>query len=351
VGFRGLSYQLDNRTLRDDVDNSPSFITPQASVDAGLFFERDTTFFGENYSQTLEPRAFYFYSDYRDQSSLYNLTNNNNAVNFDTTDLTFNYNQLFRTTRFAGGDRLDDANQISLAVSTAFASKETGAERLRLSVGQIFYLRDREITTFDKSLNDQNSSGTLDTTRSTSDWAAQMTGRINDRVRFTADGAYDPRNKRLDSANAGFHYMDDAYRIFNLTYRYTLKPAFASPSEPDLVPVASMNQLDTSIIFPISNRWSLIARNNHDFTYNVELDTYAGLEYNDCCYRVRFVGRRWLRVDYSTPDFLKNLTNDDFEPGVMFELELKGLGSMDKKISALLEKTVEGFKERDKNLR
>jgi len=112
-----------------------------------------------------------------------------------------------------------------------------------------------------------------------------------------------------------------------------------------------MNQLDTSIILPVGNRWSIIARNNHDFTHDVELDTYAGLEYNDCCYRVRIVGRRWLRVDYSTPEFLENLTNDDFEPGIMFELEFKGLGSMDKKISALLDKTIEGFKERDKNLR
>ncbi len=352
VGVRGLSYQLDDRTLRDGVDDSPGFVTPQASIDAGLFFERDTMLFGKNYLQTLEPRMFYFYSDYRDQSSLYNLTNNKNPVNFDTSPLTFNYNQLFRTTRFAGGDRLDDANQVSLAVTTAFSSAKTGMERLRLSVGQIFYMRDREITTFDKSLSDENSSDVQDTKRSTSDWAAQMTGQLNDRVRFTADGAYDPRNKRLDSANAGLHYIDDSYRIFNLTYRYTLKPAFANPSEPaGNIIVASMNQLDTSIILPISSRWSVIARNNHDFTYNVELDTYAGLEYNDCCYRVRFVGRRWLRVDYSTPDFLKNLTNDDFEPGVMFELELKGLGSMDKKISALLEKTVEGFKERDKNLR
>jgi LPS-assembly protein len=131
----------------------------------GLFFERDTTLFGESFLQTLEPRAFYFYSTYRDQSSLYNLTQNNSLVNFDTGDLTFNYNQLFRTTRFAGGDRLDDANQVSLAVSTAFASKETGVERLRLSIGQIFYLRDREVTFYDNSLVDINSSISRENTR------------------------------------------------------------------------------------------------------------------------------------------------------------------------------------------
>ena len=351
VAVKSLSYKLDSRTLREGVDDAPNFVVPQASIDAGLFFERDTSLFGETYFQTLEPRVFYFYSNYEDQSSLYNLTTRNSPVNFDLGDLTFNYNQLFRTTRFSGGDRLDDANQVSLAVSTSFSSKETGIERFRLGVGQIFYKDDRRITTYDSVLADKNSSIVQDNVRSSSDWAVQMSGQLNQRVRLSADGAYDPRNERFDSGNLGFHYMDDSFRIFNLTYRYALRPVFASPSNPVPTPTASMNQLDTSIILPVGNRWSIIARNNHDFTHDVELDTYAGLEYNDCCYRVRIVGRRWLRVDYSTPEFLENLTNDDFEPGIMFELEFKGLGSMDKKISALLDKTIEGFKERDKNLR
>lgn len=351
VAVKGLAYQFNSNNLVDGVSDAPSFVTPQASIDAGLFFERDTTLFGENFLQTLEPRAFYFYSDYEDHSSLYNLTQDKSYIRFDTSDLTFNYNQLFRTTRFSGGDRLDDANQISLAVSTAFSSRETGVERLRMSLGQIIYLRDRKVTVQDNSLLDKNDAIVLDNTRSTSDWAAQMSGQIGERVHLNADAAYDPRYDRLDSANLGFHYIDDSYRIFNATYRYTSRPLIYNPGDPEPKTTASLNQLDTSIILPISSRWSIIARNNHDFTHNVELDVYAGLEYNDCCYRVRFVGRRWLRVDYSTPEFLENLTNDDFEPGVMFELELKGLGSMDKKISALLEKTIDGFKERDKNLR
>ncbi|RYY73182.1 MAG: LPS-assembly protein LptD [Gammaproteobacteria bacterium] len=351
VAVRGLAYQLDNRTLREGVDDSPSFYTPQASIDAGLFLERDISLFGETFFQTLEPRAFYFYSDYRNQSSLYNLTPTNSPINFDLSDLTFNYNQLFRRTRFSGGDRLDDANQISLAVSTSFSSKETGVERLRLGIGQIFYKDERRVTTYDRNLADPNSSIVQDNTRSSSDFALQVSGQVNKRVRISADGAYDPRNDQFDSANLGFHYIDDAYRILNVTYHYTLKPVFASPSDPNPLPTASMNQLDTSFILPINSRWSIIARNNHDFTHGVELDVYAGLEYNDCCYRVRVVGRRWLRVDYSAQNFLENLTNDDFEPGIMFELELKGLGSIDKKITTLFEKTIEGFKERDKNLR
>lgn len=349
IGVKGLAYDLDDKRLIASSDSAPRFVTPQASVDTGLYFEREAKVFGGEYLQTLEPRAFYFYSAYRNQDSLYKLTPNKSFVNFDTGDLTFNYNQLFRTTRFAGGDRLDDANQLSLAVSTAFSSQDTGAERLRMSIGQIFYFRDREVTIFDKDV--ATSSVLEDTRRSTSDWAAQVSGQVSSRLHLSADAAYDQNNDRLDSANAGLHYMDDSYRIANITYRYTFKPVISSPAQPKPVVVQSINQLDTSIILPINNRWSIIARNNHDFTHGVELDTFAGLEYNDCCYRVRVLGRRWLRVDYTTENFLANLTNKDFEPGIMLELELKGLGGMDRKISNLLERTVTGFKEREKILR
>lgn len=363
VAVKGLAYQLNTYSLVIGADPSPSFVVPQVSVDTGLYFDREVHLFGRNYLQTLEPRAFYFYSEYKNQDSLYKLTRNQQSyIYFDSSDLSFNYNQLFRTTRFAGGDRLDDANQVSLAVSTAFQSKDSGIERLRLSIGQIFYANDRQVTTYDKNpvadptipnsvVNAIDPNILAESTRPTSDWAAQVSGQINSRFRLSADTTYDPRNDRFDSTNMGMHYMDDAYRIFNLEYRYTLKPVLSSPNQPIPTQVQSMNQLDTSFILPINSRWSIIARNNHDFTHNVELDTFAGLEYNDCCYRVKVIARRWLRVDYTTPDFLANLTGDDFEPAFMVELELKGLGSMDKRISSLLDKTVTGFKDREKNLR
>lgn len=348
VAVKGLTYQLDNESLVAGADASPRFVVPQASVDAGLYFERDLS---NNYLQTLEPRAFYFYSGYKNQDSLYKLTPNQlSFVNFDTGDLTFNYNQLFRTTRFAGGDRLDDANQLSLGVSTAFSSQQTGIERLRMSIGQVFYARDRQVLAYDperignQQLLDEN-------TRASSNWALQVSGQVRKGLHISADAAYDQRADHLENANAGLHYMDDSHRIFNLTYRYALKVLNANPSQPTLIQPQSMNQLDASIILPINSRWSIIARNNRDFTHGVELDTFAGLEYNDCCYRVRVMGRRWLLVDYTTPDFFANLKSDDFEPGIMIELELKGLGSMDKQIGNLLEKTITGFTEREKTLR
>jgi LPS-assembly protein len=374
---KGLSFQLDDENVAGGKDRSPAFVVPQVAVDTGLYFERDAHLFGNDYLQTLEPRGFYFYSPHKNQNSLYNLTdistaNNSGYINFDTSELTFNYNQLFRTSRFAGGDRIDDANQLSLGLSSALVSQATGLERLRVSVGKIFYAQDREITSYDlmqvrKDYEDElviNPNSDLATrlkniletntdmnTRPSSPLALQLTSQSNQSLRISADAAYDQHNEQLDSASAGIHYMDAQYRIFNLAYRYTLHPLITSPSQPPLLADQSLKQIDASILWPLSNSWSLIARSNYDFNYGVELDTFAGFEYNDCCYRVRLMGRKWLKFDYNSPAFLENVTKNDYERGVSVELQLKGLGSIGQGISKMLDKAVTGFSDREKTLR
>ncbi|HWV13977.1 MAG TPA: LPS-assembly protein LptD [Cellvibrio sp.] len=361
IAVKSLSYRLDKQNLLPDSD-SPSFAVPQASLDSGLVFERNTSLFDNDYVQTFEPRVFYFYSAYKNQDALYNITAPNyldtadtllsksSLVNFDTSELNFNYNQLFRSSRFAGGDRIDDANQVSLAVSSAFISQSTGVERLRVSLGQIFYGDNRKISIYDKTQLD-NPYLLEANTRSRSPLALQLTGQVGTSLRLSADAAYDQRQGQVDNISTGLHYMDEQYRLFNVAYRYTPRPLVTSPSQPPVVE-ESLNQIDTSILWPVSNSWTLVARTNYDFHYNVELDSFVGFEYNDCCYRARLMWRRWLNFDYS-PNFLKNVTDKDYEksPYPFIELELKGLGSMSHRISSLLDKAVAGFSEREKNLR
>lgn len=375
---KGLGFKLDDENVAGGKDRAPGFVVPQAAVDAGLYFERDTHLFGSDYLQTLEPRGFYFYSPYENQNSLYNLiantstANNSGYINFDTSELTFNYNQLFRTSRFAGGDRIDDANQLSLGLSSALVSQTTGLERLRVSVGKIFYAQDREITSYDLMQvrrayeeelfsNPNSDSATrlkniLQTnsdmnTRPSSPLALQLTSQIGQSLRISADAAYDQHDEQLDSASAGVHYMDDQYRLLNIAYRYTLHPLITSPSQPPLLADQSLKQIDASILWPLTSSWSVIARSNYDFNYGVELDTFAGFEYNDCCYRVRLMGRKWLKFDYNSPAFLENVTKNDYERGVSVELQLKGLGSIGQGISKMLDKAVTGFSDREKTLR
>src|SRR5690606_38856946 len=134
VAWRYTGYHLDDALARqldpDAPDTSPSRSLPITSVDAGLFFDRDTTFRGERYLHTLEPRLFYLYVPYRDQDNL---------PRFDTRNLTFSWGQLFRDNRFSGADRQADANQLTLALSTRMLRESDGREKMALSVGQIRY--------------------------------------------------------------------------------------------------------------------------------------------------------------------------------------------------------------------
>ena len=108
---------------------------PIASIDSGLYFDRNTKWFGKNYRQTLEPRLFYLYVPEKDQEDI---------PVFDTSEYTFNYSSLFRDNRFSGSDRVGDENKLSLGVTNRWI-EENGFERQRISVGQAVYFKDREV--------------------------------------------------------------------------------------------------------------------------------------------------------------------------------------------------------------
>ena len=116
VRLSHLQYALSGSGTTGKAD-SASFTLPTVSLDSGLFFER---YSDKGSSVTLEPRALYLYSPYRDQSAL---------PVFDTATRTFSYDQLFRDTRFSGNDRIDDAHQLSLGVTTRHQA-DSGFENL-----------------------------------------------------------------------------------------------------------------------------------------------------------------------------------------------------------------------------
>src|SRR5690606_11420421 len=104
-------------------------VLPTVSVDTGLVFERDTELLGQKLIQTLEPRLFYVYTPYKDQSQF---------PNFDTALADFNYTQVFRENRYSGNDRVSDANQLTAALSSRFI-EASGVERMNVALAQRFY--------------------------------------------------------------------------------------------------------------------------------------------------------------------------------------------------------------------
>jgi hypothetical protein len=131
------AYDLEDDPVTKDQFDPKSLhrAVPTFSLDSGLVFERETKLFGRAVTQTLEPRLFYVYTPYRDQTKF---------PNFDTAEATFNFSQIFNENRFVGSDRISDANQLTAAVVSRFL-EPSGAERLRLAFGQRFYFNDQRV--------------------------------------------------------------------------------------------------------------------------------------------------------------------------------------------------------------
>lgn len=88
-----------------------------------------------------------------------------------------------------------------------------------------------------------------------------------------------------------------------------------------------------------------MGRYNYDFTQAQELETFLGFEYNDCCYRVRLLARKWLDSNIASLTDNHDLEHDQ---GVFFEVHFKGLGGSGAKVNSILEDSIRGYQERER---
>jgi LPS-assembly protein len=292
--FRETRYALDG--ARED---SPSRGTPVTSVDAGLFFDRPARLFGTDLRQTLEPRLFYLRVPYRDQDDL---------PLFDTQELTFSFAQLFRLNRFTGPDRQVDANQATLALTTRLLDDAAGNEWLRLSFGQLRYFDDQRVQL----------PGIAPTDFDGSDYAAELDFGPSDRWRFIWSQLYDPDRDRTDLSAFRVQHRFGERGVANLAYRFRR----------DL-----LEQVDASTAFPLSERTRLVARWNWSLRDRRTLEALAGLEFGDCCYAFRILGRHYVR----------NVEGDTAN-AIFLELELKGLGSLGRRSEDFLRRAILGYR-------
>jgi len=342
VHFKHLAYQLDDDNLVATADASQEFSALQGSLDTGLFFEREGVAFKQDYVQTFEPRLYYFYSDYVDQSGLYGLTSDNQKVDFDSADITLSYSQLFRDSRFSGGDRIDDDNRISVGLTSRFIQGSTGREIFRASVGQIYYLEDRKVFVDDYSRSQYISATNQYTTAPRSEIAGELAMNIGSSLSWDMTVLYDEETQWMDEGRTNLQYLDDKHRLINVGFNYKRKPDTRLNDE---IIEQHTRQSDVSAILPVSDKFNFIARNLHDFTFDRELDTFAGLEYNSCCYRARLVWRRWISND------LSRVVADDelnYKRGWFFDIQFKGFGSGTGKFYKLMSDTIPGYTTRER---
>ncbi|MFL0810534.1 MAG: LPS-assembly protein LptD [Agarilytica sp.] len=332
-GYKGLRYQLDANDSISEEANALQFGlgAPQASIDMGLVFEHA----GGSYTQTIEPRAYWLYRSKEDHSDLFNIGGNDGLdVNFDTSERTFSYGQLYRDSRFIGGDRLDDANQVTLGLTSRWYDNRSDKELFEASVGQIFHFRDRDVT-----LGGNASEAELS---DNSEIAGELRINLIERTEFFSNVIYDTETSKVNRGSTGIHYASKDYRkLVNLSYSFLR----------DLNPAANggdgnnIDQMDFSFSHPLSKQWTMMARSNYDFENQQELESFVGFEYNDCCYRFRILARRWLDSNIAK---LVDDQNAQYDRGIFFEVHLKGLGGSGGKANSILYDGIYGFEKREK---
>jgi LPS-assembly protein len=318
-----IKYKYAIWTLQDQAvgaTSAPDRGIVSASLDSGLIFERDLKLFDQDLLQTLEPRLFYLYNEFEDQSDI---------PLFDTSDLTFSFNQLFRDDRFSGKDRVGDADQLTLAVTSRIYDT-AGQEKARASLGQIRYFADRRVTLF-------NPPGTVER-QSGSAVAGELGLQLADNWRASSYAEWNTSTNELDVANVQFQYQSDAKQLLNVGYRYRDMPNFFTPGGLD----RTIDQSDVSAVWPVSGEWALIGRWNYDHANKRNLEALLGVEYTNCCYTVRVLARQWL----DNEALFYGL--DDDNTGVFVQFELKGLGSLlGGNVRGILNNGISGYRERE----
>ena len=320
VKYRQLNYELSEAQLY--TNSSPSTGSAMASLDSGLYFDRETSFLGIDLLQTLEPRVYYLYSSYENQRD---------QPDFDTAELTFSYNQLFRETRFSGHDRIDDANRISAGLSTQFIDTDSGQKLFGASLGQIFYLSDRKVRLL-------SSAPPLD--ESSSEIAGDLTFAPTRHLSMRTDMVYDPHSGNMNSGNVIAGYALDNGTIFNFGYAYN-RPLQLAVLQPET------EQLTASTFLPISTNWKLFGAINYSIIDNTAIEEMAGVEYENCCWIVRLLHLRYY--DNNTTGFFPDFDNPDLqqEHTTQVQFVLKGMGGFGSRITNILEDMIRGYHERE----
>jgi len=300
--LRSTSYALQDNAGGNDL----SLLIPTASLGATLFLER--AFAGG--TQTLEPRAYLLYTPYEDQDA---------APLFDSAPLTFGYDQLFRDNRFSGGDRVGDAQQVSLALESRLLDDD-GNERAQFGIGQAIHGADRRV---------QWLPATAPETVSRSPVVAQVGWRIDAHWRARAEGQWAAGNGQFVRGNLRANWQDERLRTFNAAYRFEK---------------GAIDQTELSGLYPVNDTWNLVARGLFDFDSARTLEALGGVEYESCCWRARVLARRSLDTSGAAAALVP-------EQGIVFEIELKGLGSLGDQVSSELAETIPGYETRQQRLR
>ncbi len=286
-------YQFDRSHYGAD---SASRVAPTFSLDSGLVFERDASYFGNHFTQTLEPRAFYVKTPYRDQSRL---------PIYDSGANDFNFATIYTENAFAGNDRISDSDLLTVGVSTRLLDPATGAEAARFGIAQRLRFQDQNVTLPGGAVVTNRFSDLLLGASVTWDpkWSTDATVQIN------------PETSESERSTLGVRYNPSPYRTVTAAYRYQRNVS---------------ELLDVGWQWPLNDlwgdrgqtlgagrgqgegRWYSVGRLNYSLNERKVVDSVLGFEYDAGCWLGRVVLER---LQTSTSSATQR---------VMFQLEFVG---------------------------
>jgi len=244
---------------------------PIFSVDSGLTMEREMSLLNKEFVQTLEPRAYYVYIPYRNQDLL---------PNFDSAQGDFNFAQMFTENRYLGSDRIGDANQVTLAVTSRLLQQDDGEERLRVAIGERFSTTIPRVNLppviSSVTAPSINSTGTVTTTKS--DIVLAAFGQLSHAWSLDSTYQVTPDQLQTEQLDASARYQPETGKVVNLGYRFTRN---------------SLRQINVSSQWPLSGHWHGVASWNYSLQDGSILEALGGLEYNQQCWTVRIVAQRF----------------------------------------------------------
>ncbi len=312
LGWHLTRYALDDasRNLPDSVAGTApaggyADVTrslPVFSMDSSLFMERDWSFMGSDYIHTLEPRAFYVYIPHKNQ---------NRIPVFDSGVSDLSLDQLFTENQFTSVDRVNDANQLTLALTSRFLDRDTGVERLQVTFGQRYYFSDQQVTlTPNAAVRSAN----------TTDLIAQVSGQITPKWRLNTGIQVNTEDGSLAKANFGGTFRGGPGRLFNADYRYTN---------------GSLNQIDLSAQWPLAPKWYGLARFNYSIRESRLVEGLAGFEYNAGCWSLRGVMQQLATTQTTATS------------AFFLQLELRGLTQLGPNPLEVLKRSISGYAKSD----
>jgi LPS-assembly protein len=264
------TYQVDQTASGAGAGRSSRLI-PTASLDAGLVFERNTSWFGRDQHQTLEPRLLFVNTPYHDQSAL---------PNFDAAERDFNVVSIYAENAFTGIDRVSDARQLTTGFTTRLVDAQTGAETLRLALAQRVRLQQQRVVL---------SGGTLD--KGVSDVLIEGASSVFNPWALDAALQYNPDTRRIVRSIVGARYAPAPFHT--LSARYRLTSGLSEQVELGWQwPVYQGSARPVGAAGGCGGTLYAVGRTNYSLKDSRMTDATVGVEYDTGCWIGRVVAER-----------------------------------------------------------